>query len=214
LVALLVMGLSFVPGTSSFAADEYYKGKTLTVMIGSRAGGGTDNTGRLIARFWGNHIPGNPKVLVRNKPLQVLAGNDLHNRVRPDGLTVGVFAGGGSIGPVARKSKSVRYDPRQWGYVGSIERGATILMVRKTAYDRLMNSKAKPVAMGSVSTDRPQDSMAVFGSEYLGWNLKFVLGYPSSNQMYLAFERGEIDMFGSGSRKNLKRFLDGGGAVP
>jgi tripartite-type tricarboxylate transporter receptor subunit TctC len=214
LVALLVMGLSFVPGTSSFAADEYYKGKTLTVMIGSRAGGGTDNTGRLIARFWGNHIPGNPKVLVRNKPLQVLAGNDLHNRVRPDGLTVGVFAGGGSIGPVARKSKSVRYDPRQWGYVGSIERGATILMVRKTAYDRLMNRKAKPVAMGSVSTDRPQDSMAVFGSEYLGWNLKFVLGYPSSNQMYLAFERGEIDMFGSGSRKNLKRFLDGGVAVP
>lgn len=214
LTALLITGLGFVPGTSSFAADDYYKGKTMTVMVGSRAGGGTDNTGRLVARFWGDHIPGNPQMLVRNKPLQVLAANDLHNRIRPDGLTVGVFAGGGSIGPVARKSKSVRYDPRQWGYVGSIERGATILMVRKSAYSRLMDRKAKPAAMGSVSTDRPQDSMAVFGSEYLGWNLKFVLGYPSSNQMYLAFERGEIDMFGSGSRKILKRFLDSGEAVP
>lgn len=214
LAALLVTGLGLVPGTDAFAADDFYKGKTFTVMVGTRAGGGTDNAGRLVARFWGNHIPGNPKVLVRNKPLQVLAANDLHNRIRPDGLTVGVFAGGGSVGPVARKSKSVRYDLRQWGYIGSIERGATILMVRKSAYSRLMDRKAKPAAMGSVSTDRPQDSMAVFGSEYLGWNLKFVLGYPNSNQMYLAFERGEIDMFGSGSRKILKRFLDTGEAVP
>ncbi len=70
------------------------------------------------------------------------------------------------------------------------------------------------MAVGSVSTDRPQDAMAVYGSEHLGWNIKFVLGYPSSNDMYLAYERGEIDVFGSGTTKILNRFLKEGDALP
>jgi tripartite-type tricarboxylate transporter receptor subunit TctC len=87
-------------------------------------------------------------------------------------------------------------------------------MVRKAAFDRLKDPKAKPVIIGSVSTDRPQDAMALFGAEYLGWNIKFVIGYPSSNEIYLAFERGEIDVFGSGTTKILKRFMDDGSALP
>jgi hypothetical protein len=213
LPALLVGGLGVAPVADANAAD-YYKGKTLTVMIGSRPGGGTDTTGRLVARFWGDHIPGKPKVLVRNRSLQVIAANELHLKTRPEGLVVGVFAGGGALGPVARKSSSVRYDPTKWGYAGSIERGPSIQLIRKSALKRLKDPKAKPVAMGSVSTDRPQDAMAVFGAEYLGWNLKFVLGYPSSNSIYLAYGRGEIDMFGSGTAKILERFLKKEGAVP
>ncbi len=202
-------------GDQSKAADKnFYKGKTLTVMVASRPGGGTDTTARLVARFWGEHIPGKPKVLVRNKSLQVIAGNELHLRVRPEGLVVGVFAGGGSLGPVARKSSAVRYDPTKWGFVGSVERGPSVQLIRKSALARLTDKSKKPVAMGSVSTDRPQDAIAVFGAEYLGWNLKFVLGYPNSRDIYLAYGRGEVDMFGSGTEKILKRFLNNEGAVP
>ena len=203
-----------VSGSVAAAAQDFYKGKTLTVVVASNPGGGTDTTARLLTRYWGDHIPGKPEIIVRNKPLGVIAANDLQHSTRPDGLTVGSFAGGGTLGPVARKTAAVKYDPLQWGFIGSIERGSTILLVRKSAYERMISGKGTPIAAGSVSTDRPQDAMALYGAEDLGWNIKFVLGYPSSNELYLAFERGEIDMFGSGTSNILDRFLKGGEALP
>lgn len=199
-----------IGGFSSFeaaAADpNYFQGKTFTLVVQSKPGGGTDTTARLVGRFWNAHIPGKPDVLIRNKPNGVIAGNDLHHKTRPDGLTVGVFAGGGSLGPVARKSKSVRYNPLEWGYIGQIDRGPSIMFIRKSALKRLNDPNGKPINFGSISTDRPQDAMAVFAGEYAGWNVKFVLGYPSSNDVYLAYERGEVDMFASGTKKILDRF--------
>lgn len=215
LKVVAILCLALLPAFSAAAADaDYFKGKTLTIMVGSKAGGGTDTTARLVAQHWADHIPGNPTIRIRNVPLSSAAGNMIQENTRPDGLTVGVFAGGGTLGPVARKSAQVKYDPLEWGIVGSIERGPTVLLIRKSALDRLKDPKAKPVAMGSVSTDRPQDAMALYGAEYLDWNLKFVLGYPASKEMYLAFERGEIDMFGSGTGKILERFIGSGEAVP
>lgn len=211
--AAVLGGASLAFAPQSIAAEDFYKGKTFTVMVASRAGGGTDTTARLVARYWGAYIPGKPKVLVRNKTLQVLTANDLQERVRPDGLTVAVFAGGGSLGPVLRGSSSVRYNLLEFGHVGSVDRGPSVQIIRKTALARMRDPKGKPIAMGSVSTDRTQDSTAVFGAEYLGWNLKFVLGYPSSNAIYLAYGRGEIDMFGSGTVTILNRFLKDEGAM-
>jgi tripartite-type tricarboxylate transporter receptor subunit TctC len=207
-------GFALVAAASTAAAQDFYKGKTLTVVVASNPGGGTDTTARLVARFWGDHIPGKPEILIRNKPVNVIAANELQHQTRADGLTVGVFAGGDALGPVARKAAAVKYDPTIWGHVGSVERGSTVQIVRKSALDRLKDPKAKPVALGSVGADRPQDAMALFGAEYLGWNIKFVLGYPSSSEVYLAFERGEIDMFGSGTNNILNRFIDSGEAVP
>jgi len=195
-------------------AEDFYAGKTVTMVIGSKPGGGTDTTARLVARFWADHIPGKPQMVVRNKGVQITWANEMHHSVRPDGLTIGAFAGAGSIGPIRRKSGNVKYDPMQWGIIGSIDRGSDILFVRKSALDRLTDKSKPPVAVGSVTTDRPQDAMAVWGAEYLGWNIKFVLGYPSSNQVYLAYERGEVDMLGSATTTILNRFLKDGGAVP
>lgn len=212
-ILLAGLGLGLM-ATSGAAAADFYAGKTLTVMIASRPGGGTDTTGRLVARFWADHIPGKPQILVRNKPLQALAANDLQAKVRPDGLTVGVFAGGGTLGPALRKSSAVRYNLKEWSYVGSIDRGPSVQIIRKDALKRLTDHSLPPIAHGSVSTDRTQDSVAAFGAIYLGWNLKFVLGYPNSNAIYLAFGRGEIDMFGSGTDKILDRFIKEEGAAP
>jgi tripartite-type tricarboxylate transporter receptor subunit TctC len=211
--SLLIAAGVLVTAAPAAMAQDIYKGKTLTVVVGSNPGGGTDTTARLLTRFWADHIPGRPEILVRNKPLNVTAANDLHHSTRPDGLTVAVLTGADGLGPVARKAAAVKYDPLQWGIVGSIERGSTVQIVRKSALPQLMDRKAKPVIVGSVAADRPQDAMALFGSEYLGWNIKFVLGYPASNDVYLAFERGEVDMFGSGTNTILKRFLDSGEAV-
>lgn len=161
LIGLLVSG---IPLESALSADaDYFKERPFTIVVQSKPGGGTDTTARLVGRFWGSHIPGNPQIVIRNKPEGVIAANDLHYLVRPDGRTVGVFAGGGSLGPVARKSKAVKYDPLKWGYIGQVDRGPSIMFIRKAALKRLTDPGAAPVNIGSVSTDRPQDAMAVFG---------------------------------------------------
>lgn len=188
-----------------------FAGKTFVIMVASSPGGGTDTTARLVARFWGPYLPGNPEVIIRNMPLQTKAGNFFHHKARPDGLTVGVFAGGGSLSPVARKDSSVLYDPLQWGYIGSIERGPSVQFIRKEKLANLTDPQAQPVAVGSAGPGyRPSDAMAVYGAEYGGWNIKIVPGYPSSRDVYLAYERGEIDMFGSGTNRIIKRFIKEG----
>ena len=185
-------------------------GKTFVVMVASSPGGGTDTTARLVARYWSKYLPGKPEVVVRNRPLQTAAANYFQRKARPDGLTTAVFAGGGSLSPVARKASSVRYDPLSWEYIGSIERGPSVQFVRKSALERLKDPGAKPVAVGSSGPGyRPSDAMAVYGAEYGGWNIKIVHGYPSSRDVYLAYERGEVDMFGSGTSRIIRRFLKG-----
>ncbi len=211
---VMSLALAAAMSTGIAAQENYYEGKTLTVFIASNPGGGTDTTGRIVANNWHRTIPGEPNIRIRNRPVNVIQGNYMQRQIEPDGLTVGVFAGGGSLGPVARNEPAAQYDPRTWGMVGMIERGPTVLMIRQDALDRLTDPEAEPVVIGSVSTDRPQDAMAVFGGELLDWNVRFVLGYPSSSQMYLAYERGEIDMFGSGTANIIERFTADEGAIP
>lgn len=199
-----------VAGAAGLAGAVDFSGKTFVVMVASNPGGGTDTTARLVARYWSQYLPGTPELIVRNKPLQTAAANFFQRKTRPDGLTVAVFAGGGSLSPVARKASSVRYDPLSWEYVGSIERGPSVQFIRKSALARLKDSGAKPVAVGSAGPGyRPSDAMAVYGAEYGGWNIKIVHGYPSSRDVYLAYERGEVDMFGSGTSRIIRRFLKG-----
>ena len=205
-----MVALCAVAAGSPVAHAVDFSGKTFVVMVASNPGGGTDTTARLVARYWSRYLPGKPEVVIRNKPLQTAAANFFQRKTRPDGLTTGVFAGGGSLSPVARKASSVRYDPLSWEYVGSIERGPSVQFVRKSALARLDDPGAPPVAVGSAGPGyRPSDAMAVYGAEYGGWNVKIVHGYPSSRDVYLAYERGEVDMFGSGTSRIIRRFLEG-----
>ncbi len=215
LAAICTAALAGAYASSCMAADDdFYKGKTLTMAVASKPGGGTDTSARLVARYWTNHIPGRPNIVVQNKNLELAAANDFQYIVRPDGLTIGAFAGSGTIGPVSRKSANAKYNPLDWELLGAIDRGPPILLLRKAAQGQLLDRSRPFVAMGSVSTDRLQDAMALFGAEYLGWNIKFVLGYPGSNELYLSFERGELDMFASGTAEIVKRFVNSGVAVP
>ena len=209
IVAGMLLCAVVVAGSPVVQAVDF-AGKTFVVMVASSPGGGTDTTARLVARYWSKYLPGKPEVVVRNRPLQTAAANFFQRKARPDGLTTAVFAGGGSLSPVARNASSVRYDPLSWEYIGSIERGPSVQFVRKSALARLKDSGAKPVAVGSAGPGyRPSDAMAVYGAEYGGWNIKIVHGYPSSRDVYLAYERGEVDMFGSGTSRIIRRFLKG-----
>lgn len=186
-------------------ASDYYAGKTITVLVSSSPGGGTDATARLMARYLPKFIPGNPKSIVRNMPGGggTVVNNYITRRVKPDGLTLSQDASS-ALSTYVRGGKRVKYNPREYNYIGSIMRGGSILMVRKDARARLTDPKAKPVVVGDSDGIRTWVAMTVWGAKYLDWNNRWIFGYAGTGEMVLALRQGEIEMWGTGNAKLIR----------
>jgi tripartite-type tricarboxylate transporter receptor subunit TctC len=191
------------------AEAPYYEGKTLKILVSSGTGGGTDTAARLVSRFIGKYLPGNPKVLVQNMPGGggTIANNYFASEAKPDGLTILQDSSSG-IGNFVRGGPTIKYDPRKYKMLGGVARSGTLLMIRNEARDRLMNKSAKPVVVGDSDGIRSWVAMTVWAAEYLGWNLRWIYGYPGSRELQLAIRQGEIDIWATANVKlvnDLKR---------
>jgi tripartite-type tricarboxylate transporter receptor subunit TctC len=181
---------------SAHAADvPSFKDKTITVVIGSAAGGSTDTFGRLSGTYMAASLPGHPAVVVRNQPGAggVVALNSFYNQAKPDGLTIATGAGTQSD-PLNYRTMNALYDLTKLEYIGGLGRTGTVVVIRKEALPRLLDKSAAPVAMGALSAIRSGMQMTLWGTEYLGWNVRWVTGYPGNNALLLALQRKEIDM--------------------
>jgi tripartite-type tricarboxylate transporter receptor subunit TctC len=90
----LIIGLAFIfAAVGPASAQEFFKGKTVVVLVGTAAGGEFDTYSRMLARHIGKHLSGNPNVVVQNMPGagQLIAANHLYNRASRDGLTIAIF---------------------------------------------------------------------------------------------------------------------------
>jgi tripartite-type tricarboxylate transporter receptor subunit TctC len=210
IVSLLLSGSFFallqtVAG-KLFAADQpFYEGKTIKIIVSSSAGGGTDAAGRLVARFLPKYLPGNPNTIVQNMPGGggTIANNYFANEVKADGLTILQDSTSGAES-FKRGGSQIKFDPRKNIYLGGVARGGTLLTIRKEARPRLMNRAAKPVVVGDTDGIRSWVAMTVWAAEYLGWNLRWIYGYPGSNELALAIRQGEIDMWSSSNARLVK----------
>lgn len=179
---------------ATLAADRFAP-KSITIMITSDAGEGADMGARLTGPLLSKYLPGNPSIVYLNVPgaSGIKGINDFVSKAKPDGLTsiVGIASG---LDPTTLRNPSVRYDTKKLLMYGAFPSPNAPLVLRKDAADRLHDKTKKPVIMGSVSATRNTDQMAVWAPRYLGWNVRWVLGYKSSPEMVLAAIRGEIDM--------------------
>jgi tripartite-type tricarboxylate transporter receptor subunit TctC len=194
--------LAAFSSTDPAAAQSFsLKGKSVTMMIGSEPGGGTDASGRLIAKYLGKYLPGEPNLVVQNMPGAggMTALNYVVLKTPPDGLLV-VMGSASTVDPMTFRKANSQYDPTKFRIVGGVGRGGTVLVINGEAEKRLHNKSAQPVIMGS-NANLPRQGMQVtlWGVEYLGWNVKWVVGYPGTNELMLAMDRGEIDMTSTGN---------------
>jgi len=198
--------LLIAPGSRAAAADApYYEGKTLRILVSSGTGGGTDTAARLVSRFIGKYIAGNPRVLVQNMPggAGTIANNYFFSEVKPDGLTILQDSSSG-VANFVRGGATVKYDPRKNRTIGGIARSGSLLLIRNDARERLTNRGAKPVVVGDSDGIRSWVAMTVWAAEYLGWNLRWIYGYPGSRELQLAIRQGEIDMWATANVKLVK----------
>jgi len=182
---------------SASAQGDFYKGKTITVYIGTTPGALYDQWGRILAQHMGKHIPGRPEMIVQNMPGagHMIAANYVYNKTKPDGLSLI-----GSIVPtlyfdqlVGRKE--AQYDWAKFVWIGSPVQGESQMYMRadtpyKTIED-VRNAK-EPPRCGAQGTSDSAYYLPKLFEETIGTRFNLVQGYPGGPEIDLAVERGEI----------------------
>lgn len=177
------------------AQTDFYKGKTITIVVGFTPGGGYDLNARAIARFLGKHIPGNPTVVIQNMPGagSLIAANYLANRALKDGTVIASFSRSTIFEPLLG-NKSALFDPRQLSWIGSPGQEADVVMVNASSSVRsVQDLKNNKVVVGTTGSGADTAVVPLLLNSIFGTNIKIVSGYPGASEILLATERGEVD---------------------
>ncbi len=211
LLLLLFTGYWVSPAPGHAAATAYYKGKTLDIIAGGGVGGGTDTMARIVASVMPKHIPGNPGVVVRAMPGASggVAANVFYAKGKPDGLHL-MMATSSALSLQMKKRDIVQYDLTKFEFIGHANRGSNLLMVRKAALKRMYDPTAAPVVCGTEEGEESWMAMALWGRELLGWNIRWITGFTGAADIEMAFQRGEVDMFGTSNAFIIRRLQEEG----
>lgn len=211
-VSAMVAVLILAAGGPAAAQEVSFAGKRLNAIIGATPGGGTDLTTRLVGRFLEKYLPGGPQVVYRNMPAGngVTATNYFANEASRDGT---YWMGGGNayIDAQVLRQSTVKYDPRTFHYFGGIARGGSIVSIEESKYPNLVDRSLPAVVVGTGDGTGTWEEMLCWGAEILGWNIRFVVGYPGTSAMLLALQRGEIDAVGTSNLNMLDGLRKRGG---
>jgi len=180
----------------AFAQTPFYQGKTIRIVIGSSTGGGYDLWARVLARYYGKYIPGNPTILVQNMPgaASIVATNYLYNIAKPDGLTLGALLPAIYFDQLVGRPE-VKFDFAKIAWIGSPEQNDLIHYMRADSPYRSIDDirKAKePPRCGSSGTGTSGFYIPRLLDEVLGTKHTVVSGYAGGSEIDLAVERGEV----------------------
>jgi tripartite-type tricarboxylate transporter receptor subunit TctC len=177
------------------AQSDFYRGKTITIVAGSTAGGGVDLYARLLARYLPKHIAGNPTVVVQNQPGagSLTAAHNIYGVAPKDGTQMAIVLQGALFDPLMKGEDLKDYDPRKINYLGNGNIDSVVCIARRDApvktyaetFDKEMVIAG--TGPGSESVDAP-----TVERNLLGVKLKLVIGYPGSSELKLALERNEV----------------------
>ena len=208
-----VLLVPLILGTPVLALGaSYYEGKTLTIVVGYKPGGGYDRYARLYAKYLPKHIPGSPTIIIQNMPgaNSIIAANHLYSVAKPNGLTIGTFNNALTTAQLT-KVEGVKYDLTKFSWIGSAASDAVIMVIRSDLPYKTFDDmrKAKEIVIGTTGPGSSTHDFPSILKEFTGLNLKLVSGYSSSADVMLAIERKEADGR-AGSYDSIKPFIDRG----
>jgi tripartite-type tricarboxylate transporter receptor subunit TctC len=193
LTAIVVAALSMPTVARSASVEEFYKGRTVSLIIGFSAGTGYDIYARLLARFIGRHIPGNPTVIAQNMPGagSLKAAMYVYAVAPKDGAVIATIGRSAPLEPLLGEAQ---FDGRGFTWLGSIASSSSLCATwHATAIKTWQDVLTKPFALAGEGSGSEPDSFARILKNIFGAKVKLVTGYPGGNEMNLAIERGEVD---------------------
>jgi tripartite-type tricarboxylate transporter receptor subunit TctC len=176
--------------------EQFYRGKTIRIMVGSTAGGFYDRWARLFAKYMGKYIPGQPEIIAQNMPGagSVIATNHVFNVAKPDGLTLVMPLNSVYVDQLVGR-KEVQFDLRKFHWIGSPAVETVIMYIRADSPYRsiadIVKSK-EPPKCGATGTASSDYILSRVLEETVGAKFNTVLGYAGGTEVDLAVEKGEV----------------------
>jgi tripartite-type tricarboxylate transporter receptor subunit TctC len=186
--------------------EDFYKGRTVSIIIGYSVGGGYDTYGRLLARYLGEHIPGRPNVVPQNMPGagSVKAANYIYGVATKDGAAIGTFGRTIPVAPLL-SAAGAAFDGTKFTWLGSISKDTSLCVTSaKSEIKNWADFLTKPSTLGGEGAGADPDVFAHLYKNVFGAKSRLVTGYPGTNDVALAMERQEIDGFCGLSWSTLK----------
>jgi len=192
---ILVVAAAAAPVVSAAAQTpaDFYKGKTISLLMGTGPGGSYDLYGRTIAEHLPRHIPGRPNIVVEHMPGAggVVAGNHIYGPGAQDGSKILLSH---ALPLVERlEPKGVQFQTAKMHWLGAYDAIAQMMVLWHTVPVRTLDDlRSKDFVVGSFNKTHLSYQWAMLTKNVLGTNYKVITGYPSGNHLNLAMERGEI----------------------
>jgi tripartite-type tricarboxylate transporter receptor subunit TctC len=188
------------PPASAQSVEQFYRGKTIDLIVGFAAGGGNDFYVRAVGRYIGKYIPGNPTVVTRNMPGAgtFLATNFVYNTAKRDGT---VIALGASTLSLDEKfgSDGVRFKTAELNWIGRMAARVDVTMMWKTAPVKTIQDAMKiPSVLAGTTVGSPVVMYPNLLNNVIGTKFKIVRGYLGSREGMLAMEKGEAEGHSTG----------------
>ncbi|MGH6767916.1 MAG: Bug family tripartite tricarboxylate transporter substrate binding protein [Xanthobacteraceae bacterium] len=176
--------------------EQFYRGKTITMIIGFAVAGSLDAYGRLAARHLGNHIPGRPTIVVQNMPgaSGLTAANYLYHVAAKDGTVLGVVHPNSAFAQVIGLRPSIKYDARKFNWVGRLTSSTSVFYTWHTSATKtLADLMRRETVVGGIG---PLTDGAIFSrmtNHVLGTKIKVIQGYKGTAAANAAMEGGELE---------------------
>ena len=194
LIPLLALAAVSAQPAHAQSVEEFYRGKSISMLIGFSVGGGYDLYGRHLARHMGKHIPGKPTIIPQNMAGagSLRAANFLYSASPKDGTHIGTFARTTGINPLLESGAT--FDGTKFTWLGSVtDDVSTCITWHTSAVKTWKDFLEKPVTLGGQGPSSEPDIFARLYKNVFGANVKLVAGYPGTNEITLAMERGEVE---------------------
>ena len=189
------------------SVEEFYKGKTINLAIGFSAGGGYDLYARHLARHMSRHIPGNPTIVPQNMAGagSLRVANFLTTAAPKDGTVFGTFTRTvGVLNPLLDVG-GASFDATRFSWLGSITEDVSLCITwHTTGVKTWQDFITRPTMLGSDGANSEPDIFARLHKNVFDAPIRVVAGYPGTNEIMLAMERGEVDGLCSLSWSTIK----------
>lgn len=174
-------------------AQEFFRGKTITIVIGSGPAGSYDNFGRLVSRHLGRFVPGAPNVIAQNMPGagSIQTANYIYNIGPKDGTALGLMSPSTTV---MQTFPGARYEAARFRWIGRINSNTNVTFVRSDAPVRsIEDAKTHEVKLGATAPSSPLAFQTRLMNQVAGTKFHMILGYIDAAASMLAVERGEVD---------------------
>jgi tripartite-type tricarboxylate transporter receptor subunit TctC len=177
------------------SVEDFYKSNSVTMLVGSGAGGGYDVYARTFARHWTNHIPGHPTIVPKNLPAAagLAAASTLYNGAEHDGSVIGAFTNGAAMDPLFG-NPSAHYDALRFNWLGSIGKLENVCFTWHTSpVKTIADARSGEVIVAAAGATSNSAIVPKMLNALIGTRFKVVPGYDTSSGLTMAVERGEAE---------------------